>query len=107
MTCKMTNAARALIRIGINCGVVYVQNASPRGPVGWLGYEVARRTLAWLDDSSALLAANPLFAGNLTWVEESVLFEQVHSTLPFVDCSGLNFFLTQFGWCSKGRNRHQ
>ena len=62
---------------GVNCGLVYVQNASSHGPAGWLGYEVARRTLTAMENVQGTLDANPQFAGSLEWLDKTVLYEQV------------------------------
>ena len=40
---------------GINCGVVYGQNAHPAGPSSWAAYQVPDRTLRWLENEEYIL----------------------------------------------------
>jgi hypothetical protein len=41
--------------IGINCGIVYAQNAHPQGPTAWAAFQVPDRTVRWLDDPDYIL----------------------------------------------------
>jgi hypothetical protein len=41
--------------VGINCGVVYSQNAHPAGPTSWAAFQVPERTMRWLENADYIL----------------------------------------------------
>lgn len=62
---------------GINCGLIYAQNAHPDGPVAWMAAEVAQRTLTWLEAPEMLSERHHGWADDDEWMDSHVLYEQV------------------------------
>jgi hypothetical protein len=77
--------------IGINCGIVYGQNAHPAGPTAWAAFQVPDRTFRWLDDQEYILTLlnSTSSPGKLQDIgfEQSVFNDAVWSTV-----SGQPFF---------------
>jgi hypothetical protein len=76
--------------VGINCGVVYSQNAHPAGPTSWAAFQVPDRTLRWLDDQEYILKLlNTTELGKL----QDIGFEQsVYNDAVWSIVSGLPVF---------------
>ena len=77
--------------IGINCGIVYGQNAHQAGPSTWAAYQVPDRTMRWLDDPPYIL--DKLNATGRQHKLQDIGFEQsVYNDALWSIVSGKPFF---------------
>ena len=77
--------------IGINCGVVYSQNAHPAGPTSWAAWQVPDRTLRWLENQPHILQL--LNATDRPHKLQDIGFEQsVYNDAVWSIVSGQPFF---------------